>query len=71
MTKWSKEHFRISFAEQQVQVGDYDMKYEDFLQYLRQNSDDMPLYLFDKDFAWKAPALAEEYQVRGLASSWQ
>lgn len=39
------------------------MRFKDFLQYVDQNKDDMPLYLFDKDFAQKAAELAEDYQV--------
>ena len=63
MQKWSREHLRASFAECQVTVGDYEMQFKDFLQYLDLNIDDMPLYLFDKEFAAKAPQLADDFQV--------
>ena len=63
MQKWSREHLKDSFAGCQVTVGDYEMRFKDFLQYLDLNSDDMPLYLFDKEFATKAPQLADDFQV--------
>ena len=44
-------------------MGNYSMDFEDFLVYCDGNRDDMPLYLFDKDFAMKAPHLADDYQV--------
>ena len=39
------------------------MRFKDFLQYLDLNTDDMPLYLFDKEFANKAPHLADDFEV--------
>lgn len=54
---------KASFERHQVTVGDYQMHFKDFLQYLDLNTDDMPLYLFDKEFAVKAPQLANDFQV--------
>lgn len=64
MQKWNRKYFKTSFAGQQVTVGNYDMNFRDFLQYMDQNIDDMPLYFFDKEFAKKAPQLAHDYQVK-------
>lgn len=44
------------------------MRFRDFLLYSDQNTDDMPLYLFDKDFARKAPQLADDYEVKKTPS---
>jgi len=40
------------------------MSFEDYLAYTDASTDDMPLYLFDCDFAHKAPQLAADYEVR-------
>ena len=39
------------------------MKFEDYLMYCDASTDDMPLYLFDKDFVKKAPHLAHDFEV--------
>ena len=39
------------------------MSFSNFLAYSRHSTDEMPLYLFDKHFAHKAPQLAADYQV--------
>ena len=45
-------------------VGDYPMTFERYLAYSRACAgDEMPLYLFDKRFADKAPQLGLDYQV--------
>lgn len=61
--KWSREHLREAFGTRSVTVGDYSMAFDDFLTYSDLNSDDMPLYLFDKHFARTAPELASDYQA--------
>ena len=63
MGKWSRKYFKEGFSKCHVTVGDYQMRIKDFFQYMDHNSDDMPLYLFDKDFAKKAPHLGDEYEV--------
>ncbi len=64
MQKWNRKHLKASFSGCQVTVGDYQMRFKDFLQYLDLNADDMPLYLFDKEFAVKASHLADDFEVR-------
>ena len=61
--QWDRAHLRTAFAGGSVTVGNYSMDFEDFLVYCDRTQDDMPLYLFDKDFAKKAPHLADDYQV--------
>ena len=54
---------RRAFGSNEAIVGDYSMKFSDFLTYSDRNEDDMPLYLFDKTFARTAPQLASDYEV--------
>jgi len=60
---WNRRLLNSAFSSSEVTVGDYKMRFRDFLLYSDQNTDDMPLYLFDKDFARKAPQLADDYEV--------
>ena len=46
-----------------MKVGDMEMKFADFLSYSKATNDEMPLYLFDKTFAKKAPQLQHDFQV--------
>ena len=39
------------------------MSFDNFLAYSQPSHDEMPLYLFDKHFAAKAPQLAADYKV--------
>lgn len=39
------------------------MGFDNFLAYSQRLHDEMPLYLFDKHFASKAPQLAADYKV--------
>jgi hypothetical protein len=47
----------------QVLVGNAPMKLKAYFDYCDANGDEMPLYLFDKHFAHKAPHLAADYSV--------
>ncbi len=47
-------------------AGDYSMAFDDYLAYADAARDDMPLYLFDWQFAAKAPKLAADYEVGGI-----
>ena len=40
-----------------------EIQVESFFQYMANQSDDMPLYLFDKDFAKRCPELTKDYSV--------
>lgn len=42
------------------------MSFEDYATYMARQADDMPLYLFDKDFAARCPALAADYTVPAI-----
>ena len=44
------------------------MSFDSFLAYSRRSHDEMPLYLFDKHFASKAPQLAADYKVASISS---
>ena len=39
------------------------MRFKSYLEYAESNTDEMPLYLFDKHFAMKAPYLTKDYEV--------
>ncbi len=61
--KWTRKYLSEAFHGQAVVVGEYPMGFDDYLAYMDANVDEMPLYLFDKHFADKAPALAADYKV--------
>lgn len=63
LCKWTQKYLKKAFRGQQILAGDYPMSFDNFLAYSRQSKDEMPLYLFDKHFAHKAPQLAADYQV--------
>lgn len=63
LQKWSSKHLKKAFSGQQILAGDYPMSFENFLAYSQRSHDEMPLYLFDKYFADKAPQLADDYKV--------
>jgi hypothetical protein len=44
-------------------VGNMPMSFQEYLKYAASTSDDMPLYLFDKDFLATAPHLAHDFSV--------
>ena len=64
MKKWSRGYLRRAFRGHKVVVGNYPMRFDDYLAYLDgARADDAPLYLFDCAFARKAPQLAADYTV--------
>lgn len=64
MRKWTPEYLAAAFQGQDVIVGGYRMRFADYLAYCNSCAgEDMPLYLFDKGFADKAPQLAQDYTV--------
>ena len=69
--RWTRAYLRKAFKGQKIVAGNYSMSFEDYLAYTDASTDDMPLYLFDCDFAHKAPQLAADYKVRlpGLQTS--
>jgi hypothetical protein len=62
---WSEDHFRDEYGDVSFVAGGYDFPMRHYLEYADsvQGRCDQPLYLFDSDFARKAPALAEDYEV--------
>lgn len=67
--KWTRKHLKKAFSQKPVIVGEYPMDFDDYLAYVAANTDEMPLYLFDKHFANKAPSLAHDYQVTQMMFS--
>uniref|UniRef100_A0A7S4ERC8 JmjC domain-containing protein n=1 Tax=Chrysotila carterae TaxID=13221 RepID=A0A7S4ERC8_CHRCT len=61
--RWSLENLATRFGEVPFHVSGYVMKLRDFLEYSASTRDEMPLYLFDKQFAQRTPQLADEYIV--------
>eukprot|EP00658_Telonema_sp_P-2_P026768 TRINITY_DN20836_c0_g1_i1.p1 TRINITY_DN20836_c0_g1~~TRINITY_DN20836_c0_g1_i1.p1 ORF type:complete len:284 (+),score=55.16 TRINITY_DN20836_c0_g1_i1:378-1229(+) len=61
--KWSREYLEASFGQTPAHVAGYDMPLSDFFRYSDEAIDEGPLYLFDKEFANKAPSLAADYSV--------
>ena len=64
--KWTQGYLQEAFAGKPVIVGDYEMPFDSYLEYAKSSKDDMPLYLFDPNFAAKAPHLADDYEVHQL-----
>lgn len=69
MGKWNRKHLRKAFHQKPVIVGEYPMDFDNYLAYMAANTDEMPLYLFDKRFADKAPSLAHDYEVTRMMLS--
>ncbi len=60
---WSVDYLRRAFEGSSVIVGDAPMAFDAYMSYCEQQRDEAPLYLFDKEFCEKAPAMAREYAV--------
>ena len=65
--KWERAYLQRAFSKSPVVVGSYEMLFEDFLAYCDESRDDMPLYLFDKHFAKRAPELAADFEVSAVS----
>ena len=63
LRKWSRQYLESAFAEVSFACGPVDMRLRDFFQYADAVQEERPLYLFDKHFASKCPALAEDYSI--------
>lgn len=61
--KWTKEYLLCVLEGQDIVAGSYDIGFDCFLEYCSGQSDEMPLYLFDKRIMEKVPSLARDYQV--------
>ena len=60
---WDTDYLRRAFGSSPVIVGDAPMSFDAYMTYCEQQHDEAPLYLFDKEFCDKAPAMAAEYDV--------
>jgi len=60
---WSMDYLRRAFQGSPVIVGDAPMAFDAYMSYCEQQRDEAPLYMFDKDFCDKAPAMAREFEV--------
>ena len=58
---WSHDALLRRFGQTTFNVGALQMRLDHFLEYSDNCHDETPLYLFDKHFGAKAPALATEY----------
>ena len=56
-------HVRCVCVRAYRPAGNIPMSFSAYLSYCDSNSDEMPLYLFDKSFAERAPGLAKDYSV--------
>ncbi|KAL6766636.1 hypothetical protein ACKKBG_A36795 [Auxenochlorella protothecoides x Auxenochlorella symbiontica] len=63
MQKWGREYLAEKLAGHSVLVGDAPMSFEGYCAYADAQSDELPLYLFDKGFAERCPDLGADYQV--------
>lgn len=63
MNKWTRPYLSQQFQGHSVLVGDAPTTYDRYIQYADAQSDEMPLYLFDKHFTTANPQLASDYTV--------
>jgi hypothetical protein len=63
MQKWSRYYLQKAFKHGSVIVGDAPMKFESYCRYADSQHDELPLYLFDKEFLKTAPQLGKDYFV--------
>ena len=62
-TTWNRAHFSEIFKDHKVVVGNYPMKFENYLRYCDAQQDEMPLYLFDKTIFDKCPCLEDDFAI--------
>lgn len=62
-SRWDRPYLAAAFKDQPVVVGDMPMSFDTYCRYSDANSDELPLYLFDKTFPQTAPHLAADYTV--------
>lgn len=63
MKKWSRSYLQKAFKNGSVIVGDAPMSFEAYCRYADAQQDELPLYLFDKEFLKIAPQLSRDYYV--------
>lgn len=62
---WSINHLKQAHGETLFHAGGFNFPLSSYFTYCQaiENRDDQPLYIFDKHFSQKAPALAAQYSV--------
>eukprot|EP01023_Acetabularia_acetabulum_P018056 TRINITY_DN19112_c0_g1_i2.p1 TRINITY_DN19112_c0_g1~~TRINITY_DN19112_c0_g1_i2.p1 ORF type:complete len:503 (+),score=77.97 TRINITY_DN19112_c0_g1_i2:87-1595(+) len=60
---WTWEYLTKKFENSTIHAGGYEIKFQNFLEYLQNQKDEMPLYMFDKDFSKKVPQLVADYET--------
>ncbi|CAI5725327.1 unnamed protein product [Hyaloperonospora brassicae] len=63
MTKWTDEYLVDVCRSTTFDAGGFEFPLGEYLNYARTLQDDQPLFIFDKQFAAKAPQLAQDYTV--------
>lgn len=60
---WGREYLNQAFGENTVIVGDAPMRFSSYCKYMDAQSDELPLYLFSKNFCEAAPQLSNDFRV--------
>ena len=60
---WSKASLVARFGEVPLLAGPRDLPLSDFYAYADNNGDDAPIFVFDRSYARRAPAMLDEYDV--------
>lgn len=63
MQTWSRSSLLERFGETPFTVGPCDLPLREYYAYASRNLDDAPLFVFDKKFSLRAPALLQDYEV--------
>ena len=63
MTKWSQNSLLQRFGDIPFAAGSADFPLKLFYAYASSNTDDVPMFIFDKYFSERAPELLEDYKV--------
>ena len=61
--EWRRDALLANHGDTKFTVGGYEMSLTDFYTYGDGARDDLPLYLFDKNFCEKAPQLSTQYKT--------
>lgn len=63
MQKWSKETLLERFGDVPFECGPCELPLKVFYAYAEANIDDVPLFVFDRSFATRAPSMLEDFEV--------
>lgn len=61
--KWTCNYLTEIFKDKNTIVGNYEMSFTNYISYLNEQKDDMPLYLFDKNFINTCFELEKDYTI--------